>query len=322
VASYATPLGALPAGVVYRNTTGSFSSVSAPAAGQVLTSTGVGSFAFVPQENLPSPAFSGGVIQMAMINFYGFSPPYPVFNSLTTAGNSTSLYDPAAVVMSGNFTPFNAMSTIKVEWSMTLSNTQDFAYANLYIYPEFINTPFGSTGDVTFQAGSIATSCKASIFLSGLSFVDNIPFAICVFKSGIGTTNGINQSDYILFTEYATTNPQPPQSASAVLTDATPVTLFTLDPAGPNSVSRYVSGTVIYADAANLISNSQTFQILIQYNATSNTTTCTVGPGNALAVAPFLTYTIVGTAVSVNAVGIVGQTFNTTCNYTFLQGSV
>jgi hypothetical protein len=322
VASYATPLGALPAGVVYRDAAGAFSAVASTAANQVLTSTGVSSFAFVPQQNLPSAPFSYGITQMALTTVGG-AVLYPIFNPISFVGNSTSLYNAAAVVLSGTFTPYNPMSTIKVEWAMTLSNSQDFAYANLYLYPAYITSPFASSNDVTFQAGDISTSVKGSIYFTGLSFVDEIPFAICVFKSGVGTTGGINQSDYVLFTEYDNQAPLPPQTASAVLTDATPVTLFSVDLSGsgiPNS--RYISGSVIYADAANLISNSQTFQILIQYSSTSNTTTCTVGPGNSLAANPFLTYTIVGNTVSVNAVGLVGETFNTTCNYTFLQGSV
>jgi len=322
VASYATPLGALPAGVVYSNAVGEFASVaSVPNINnQVFVSTGPNSYTFVSPGNMPSPPFSSGIVQMSLTNVGGTA--FPVFPSLPIVGDNNSAYDPAAVVLAGVFTPFNAMSLVKVEWSMTIENTQDFGYANLYLYPDFITTPFGSSGDATAQTGFLACSCRGGVFFSGLSFVDAIPFAICVFTTGTGTTNGINPSDYVLITEYANTNPQPPQSANAVLSDATPVSLFTVDLSGGKSASQYISGTVIYADFANLISNSQTFQILIQYNMTSNSTTCTVGPANALAAAPFLTYTIAGNTVSVNAVGIVGQTFNATCNYTFLQGSI
>lgn len=328
MATYATPLGAMKPGVVFRNTTGSFSSVASngfasTAQPQVLVSTGASSYAFVPQQNMPSPPYSTGIVQMALTNVGG-ATPYPIYTTqLNVVGSDTSNYDAAAVVLSGTFTPYNAMSTVQVDWAMTINNTQDFAWANLYIYPNDIPTPFGTSNNAAYQAGDISNKVSGTVFLSGLSFLDEIPFAICVFKSGTGTTGGISPYDYVLITEYANTNPQPPQSVNVILSNATPVTLFTVDLSGNGlSASQYISGTVLYADMANLISNTQTFQILIQYNFTSNTTTCTVGPGNAIAANPFLTYTIAGNVVSINAVGLAGETFNTTCNYTFLQGSI
>jgi hypothetical protein len=323
VTTFATTLGALPPGVVYSNTADSFFAVASTAANQALVSTGADSFAFLPQQNLPSPAFSRGIVQMALTTVGG-STLYPIYTNLTTVGSSSSNYNAAAVVLSGNFVPNNGHSIVKIEWSMTINNTQDFGVANLYLFPTLNPAPFGSSGDSTFQSGDIAVSCKGSVFFNpGLTFIDEIPFAICVFKTGTGSTGGINQSDYVLFTEYAA---QPSGSLDIdpfVLVGATPVVVTTIDlTSNPTSTARYYTGTVLYADAANLISNVQAFQFLVQYNFTSNTTTASIGPSNSLAAAPFLTYAVVGNIVTISAVGIAGETFNCKMIVEMFQGGI
>jgi len=318
--SFSTGIGTVAPGVTYMDTSGAFHGIAASAANEVLVSSGAGSYVFLPEQNLPSPSYSTGALQIALFNLGGAAFPSL---TVTQTGSATSNYSAAAEVMSFNFVPHSPTSQIQINYSFSMQNSQTFAFANIYFFgAQGVLTPFASTGDTNYQTGNTAGKCQASLHFPDIAFVDVIPVSICMFKSGIGTCTAGNPSDFVMVTEFAQSTPLPPYTVTFSLSGATPTLITTFNASGSSAPqSLYISGSVLFADVANLISVTiPNFQFLVQYNGA--TTTCTVGPSSATAAAPSLQYTVVGNVVSVYGVGIAGQSFTGSYNYTFLQGGI
>lgn len=300
--------------------TGKFHGTQTAASAQALVSTSTSAYTFLPQQNLPSSPYSNGILQVALYNLFG--PTFPSI-SVTTTGDNTSNYDAAAQAMAFNFLPYSQTSTVLINYSFSFENSNTFGYANLYIYPSLLPGPFASTGDADSVVGETIGKAKAFLELSVIDFLDNFPFAICLFKTGAGTCFAGQPTDFVCITEVANTAPLPVQHATASITGTTPGAITTFDISGlGQSASMYIQGTVLFSDTLNVLSSTQDFMFFINYNGPSNVTTCTVGPSNNTSVAPYLTYGVSSNVVTVYGVGVTGSTFNISFNYTIVQGGL
>jgi len=273
----------------------------------------------MPTSNLPSPTQSSGLIQFSVYNLGGANFPS---QTISTVGNATSVYDAGAEVFTCNFLPYSQTSIFTVEYFYTVQVSSATVFTNLYAFPALLTSPQSSSEVLNGVSATLSAGCCGTLEVGSIPFANAIDIHLCAFTSA-GTQAGGSPFDYIIIKEFANTG-SPFLEATVTTTSATPVTLLTLDPTNGNPgvpSSLWLLGTVTYFDSANLISNMQKdWMVMAEYNGT--TTTVTTGPDFSLVGSPSLTYTVSGTDVVIDVIGIASETFTVKANYQQIAGGI